>query len=104
MFLERFVSVLSSTSGYNEWKRITYGMIRNKVMEVIATLPPAKTEITAQICYRYSKNRIKHKIVRDCQMARIVCNNHDVLPEASQEDRRGQIIAIVECEVEKTEK
>ena len=66
------------------------------MMHVMAALPPAETQATAEVGYKYPNKTVDDKVRRDGQVTGIVRRKHDLMPEQAQEARRRHVPLLVE--------
>ena len=59
--------------------RVAYGLVRYEVMDVVATLPPANGQATAEVCNEHADQSVGNEIMGDASMTCIVGSEHDLM-------------------------
>jgi len=71
--------------------RIVLRCVRDNVMNIMISLPPAKAEATKEVRNDDTNSRINDKVVSDAHVAGIVGAEHQLMPEKTKEDGAGNI-------------
>ena len=56
-----------------------YRLIGNQVVDVVAALPPADGQAAAEIGDEHANQGVHHEIMRDGEVAGVVCGEHDLV-------------------------
>lgn len=59
-------------------------MVGNKVMNIMAALPPAYRQPAAEVGNKDTNHSISHEIMCNASVACIMCREHDLMLEADQ--------------------
>ena len=72
-------------------------------MHIVAGLPPADRQSTAEIANEDAYQRVVHNVVRDGAVPGIVCAEHDLLPEQTEKACGRDHVSATQARYEKGE-
>src|SRR3981081_4054020 len=98
MLLALFVS--ERTKDLHE-RRNTYRMIRDQMMNIVATLPPSDRKSAAEVCNEYPNHHVDVEVMRDGNVPSIMRHEHNLMPEQAQEYSRRDIPFASQAKYEK---
>lgn len=78
----------------NIW--IVLRRVGHDVVNVVVALPPPETEAAQEVCDDDPDDSIGCEVVCDAHVTRIVCSEHQLVPEKSQEERATTVPAKVQ--------
>lgn len=58
---------------------LTHRLVRDKVVNIVAALPPSDGETTAKVGNKHSNQSVDHKVGGNGQMASVVGSKHDLM-------------------------
>jgi hypothetical protein len=69
----------------------TYRMIRDQMMNIMATLPPTNRKTTAEVRNEDPNHHVQFEVMSNSKVACIMCYEHDLMPEETQEYSRRDV-------------
>lgn len=62
---------------------LTYRLVGDKMVHVVAALPPSDGKTTAKVGNKHANQGVRHKVGRNGQMASVVGSKHDLMLQQS---------------------
>lgn len=58
---------------------LTYRLVGDKVVNIVAALPPSDGKTTAKVGNKHANQGVRHKVGSNSQMASVVGSKHDLM-------------------------
>ena len=75
----------------NPGTRVAYRMIGDQVMDIVAALPPANREATAEVGNEYPNYCVQVEAMSNGKVSCIMGYEHNLMPEEAQENSRRNV-------------